>query len=103
MEIVENTAAAGQPARSWIDRALAALPLIGLAIVTLTFYGYEAWLRKTPWLFADEDEWAQISRAIASTGQISRSDFNGKCSPRGPTISNLYRSPGMAWGTNSSQ
>jgi hypothetical protein len=72
MAAIENTAAAGQPARSWIDRALEALPLIGMAIVILTFYGYEAWLRKTPWLFADEDEWAQISRAIASTGHGAR-------------------------------
>jgi hypothetical protein len=69
---VENTAAAGQPARSWIDRALAALPILGLVIVILTFYGYEAWLRKTPWLFSDEDEWAQISRAIATTGHAAR-------------------------------
>ena len=72
MSVVENTAAAGQPARSWIDRVLGALPLLGLVIIILTFYGYEAWLRKTPWLFADEDEWAQISRAIATTGHAAR-------------------------------
>jgi hypothetical protein len=72
MSVVENTAAAGQPARSWIDRALNALPLLGLLIIILTFYGYEAWLRKTPWLFADEDEWSQISRAIAATGHGAR-------------------------------
>ncbi len=72
MAAVEHTAPAGLPARSWIDRGLAALPIFALAIVILTFYGYEAWLRKTPWLFADEDEWAQISRAIATTGHAAR-------------------------------
>jgi hypothetical protein len=75
MEVVETTAApasATRPARAWVDRLLTALPIVGLAVVTLTFYGYEAWLRKTPWLFSDEDEWAQISRAIATTGHAAR-------------------------------
>ncbi|HWB23577.1 MAG TPA: hypothetical protein VG652_11910 [Gaiellaceae bacterium] len=71
MTAIETTPP-GPPARSWIDRVLDALPIIGLVIITLTFYGYEAWLRKTPWLFSDEDEWAQISRAIATTGHAAR-------------------------------
>jgi hypothetical protein len=69
---VSTAAAPGRPARSWIDRLLAALPIAGLVLVIVTFYGYEAWLRRTPWLFSDEDEWAQISRAIAMTGHAAR-------------------------------
>ena len=38
----------------------------------LTFYGVEAWLRKTPWVFTDELEWSQISRAIEETGHSAR-------------------------------
>jgi hypothetical protein len=38
----------------------------------LVFYGIEASLRRTPWLFTDELEWTQLSRAIASTGHAAR-------------------------------
>ena len=38
----------------------------------LTFYGIEAWTRKTPWVFTDELEWTQISRAIEETGHAAR-------------------------------
>ena len=48
------------------------LALAGLAFVVLAFYGIEASLRKTPWLFTDELEWSQLSRSIASTGQAAR-------------------------------
>jgi hypothetical protein len=48
------------------------LLLAGLALVVLAFYGIEASLRKTPWLFTDELEWSQLSRAIASTGTAAR-------------------------------
>ncbi len=72
MARAKATPAARQPERSWIDGALEALPLIGLVIIVLTFYGYQAYLRKTPWLFGDEDEWSQISRAIATTGHAAR-------------------------------
>ena len=58
--------------RTFLDRALAAIPLVGLGLLVLSFYGIEAWTRKTPWLFTDEVEWTQISRAIASTGHAAR-------------------------------
>ena len=48
------------------------LALAGLAFVVLAFYGIEASLRKTPWLFTDELEWSQLSRSIASTGRAAR-------------------------------
>jgi hypothetical protein len=51
---------------------LRALPWAGLALVILIFYWVEASLRKTPWLFTDELEWSQLSRAIASTGHAAR-------------------------------
>jgi hypothetical protein len=44
--------------------------LLGLGI--LSFYWVEAAVRKTPWLFTDELEWTQLSRAIASTGHAAR-------------------------------
>ncbi len=42
--------------------------LAGLGFVVLAFYAIEASLRKTPWLFTDELEWSQLSRAIATHG-----------------------------------
>ena len=38
----------------------------------LVFYWVEASLRRTPWLFTDELEWTQLSRAIAGTGHAAR-------------------------------
>ena len=54
------------------SRLLSTLPVVGLATVVLTFYLVEAWLRKTPWVFTDEAEWTQISRAISDTGHAAR-------------------------------
>jgi hypothetical protein len=48
------------------------LLLAGLGFVVLVFYLVEASLRKTPWLFTDELEWSQLSRAIAATGHAAR-------------------------------
>ena len=50
----------------------AAIPIVGIALAVLTFYGIEAWMRKTPWVFTDELEWTQISRAIEETGHAAR-------------------------------
>ncbi len=58
--------------RTLIDYALAAIPAALAGLALLSFYGVEAWLRKTPWVFTDELEWTQISRAIASTGHAAR-------------------------------
>jgi len=55
--------------QSRLDRALAATPVVGVALVVVTFYAVEAWLRKTPWIFSDELEWTQVSRSIAETGE----------------------------------
>jgi hypothetical protein len=58
--------------RTLLDRFLAAVPVAALALVVLTFYGVEAWLKKTPWVFTDELEWTQLSRSIAATGHAAR-------------------------------
>ncbi len=54
------------------ERLLRAVPWALLALGILSFYWVEASLRKTPWLFTDELEWSQLSRAIASTGHAAR-------------------------------
>jgi hypothetical protein len=45
---------------------------VGLGVLVLLFYLVEASLRHSPWLFTDELEWSQLSRAIASTGHAAR-------------------------------
>ncbi len=54
------------------DRVFAALPLAGIVLGVLVFYGTCAWMRKSPWVFTDELEWTQLSRSIAETGEASR-------------------------------
>jgi hypothetical protein len=58
--------------QTFADRVFAAVPVVGVALALLTFYGVQAWLRKTPWVFSDELEWTQISRAIEETGHSAR-------------------------------
>ena len=53
-------------------RGSQALVLAGITVTVLVFYAVEASLRRTPWLFTDELEWSQLSRAIASTGRAAR-------------------------------
>src|SRR5205814_10114924 len=67
-----RAAGAETPARSVPGRLFAVLPAVGIAFAALTFYLVEAWTRKTPWVFTDELEWSQISRAIATTGHAAR-------------------------------
>jgi hypothetical protein len=54
------------------ERRTGLLVVAGVAVGVLAFYLVEASLRKTPWLFTDELEWSQLSRAIASTGHAAR-------------------------------
>src|SRR6516164_3298434 len=54
------------------ERRTGLLVVAGVAVGVLAFYLVEASLRKTPWLFTDELEWSQLSRAIGSTGQAAR-------------------------------
>jgi hypothetical protein len=60
------------PARTWLDRLTAALPLATVFFWLCVVYGVEAWLHGTPWLFTDELELTQLSRAISATGHAAR-------------------------------
>ncbi len=60
------------PQRTFVDRLLAAFPILAVGLSVLVFYLVEAWTRKTPWVFGDELEWTQISRSIATTGHAAR-------------------------------
>ena len=57
--------------RTRLDRLLAAIPVAVLALAVLALYTWEASSRKTPTIFSDELEWAQLSRAIAATGHAA--------------------------------
>jgi hypothetical protein len=54
------------------ERLLAAVPLLSIFLWLAIVYVIQAWAHKTPWLFGDELELTQLSRAIADTGQAAR-------------------------------
>jgi hypothetical protein len=58
--------------RTFADRLLAAIPLLSIFLWLSIFYAVEAWAHQTPWLFGDELELSQLSRAIAETGHAAR-------------------------------
>jgi hypothetical protein len=60
------------PASHRLDRAFALIPVAIVALMVFVFYAVEAWTRRTPWVFTDELEWSQISRAIETTGHAAR-------------------------------
>ncbi|HEX6701306.1 MAG TPA: hypothetical protein VF101_11295, partial [Gaiellaceae bacterium] len=67
-----TSVAVAAPTRTWLDRVSAALPLATVFFWLCVVYGFEAWLHGTPWLFTDELELTQLSRAIAETGHAAR-------------------------------
>jgi hypothetical protein len=66
------TARATAVPRPWVDRLVAAVPLLSIYLWLCVLYGWEAWGHVTPWLNSDELETAQLSRAIAETGETAR-------------------------------
>ncbi len=58
--------------RTFVDRLLAAVPLLSVFLWLCIVYAVEAWAHSTPWLFTDELELSQLSRAIAATGHAAR-------------------------------
>jgi hypothetical protein len=56
----------------WLERAYRAIPLLSVYFWLVVLYGWQAWRHATPWLWTDELELAQISRAIAETGHAAR-------------------------------
>ena len=70
--VAPRTRAAGAGERTLADRFLAAFPLLALFFWLCVIYGWEAWRHGSPWLFGDELELTQLSRAIAATGHAAR-------------------------------
>jgi hypothetical protein len=54
------------------DRLLSAVPLVSVYLWLCIVYAVEAIGHVTPWLFGDELEFTQLSRAIAETGHPAR-------------------------------
>ena len=59
-------------ARTLTDRFLAAVPLLSVFFWICVLYMWEAWRHGSPWLFGDELQMTQLSRAIADTGHAAR-------------------------------
>jgi len=71
------SARAGEPATppaesAWFDRVYRAIPLATVFVALLAVYAWEASRHASPWLFTDELELSQISRAIEATGHGAR-------------------------------
>src|SRR2546423_1675925 len=66
------TASSAPSVRTLADRLLAAVPLLSIFLWLTIVYAVEAWAHGTPWLFGDELELTQLSRAIADTGHAAR-------------------------------
>jgi hypothetical protein len=66
------TARPAPVARTLTDRLLASVPLLSIFLWLCIVYAVEAWAHATPWLFGDELELTQLSRAIAATGHAAR-------------------------------
>jgi hypothetical protein len=64
--------AAPAPSTTWLDRAVAAVPLLSVFFWLCILYAWEAHNHASPWLFSDELELTQLSRAIAETGHAAR-------------------------------
>jgi len=58
--------------RTLADRLLAAIPLLSVFFWICVLYMWEAWRHGSPWLFGDELQMTQLSRAIADTGHAAR-------------------------------
>jgi Dolichyl-phosphate-mannose-protein mannosyltransferase len=72
---VTVTASRARPAahgRAIGDRILAAFPLLSVFFWLGAVYAWQAWRHGSPWLFTDELQFTQLSRAIAETGHAAR-------------------------------
>jgi hypothetical protein len=58
--------------RTWLDRIVAAVPLLSVFLWLCMLYAWEVRNHPSPWLFSDELELSQLSRAIAETGHAAR-------------------------------
>ncbi len=55
-----------------LARLSQALPVVSVFVWLAALYSWQAWRHPTPWLFTDELELTQLSRAIADTGAAAR-------------------------------
>ena len=55
-----------------LDRVTRSLPVLVPVFLLACLYAWQASAQRTPWLFGDELEFTQISRAIAETGHAAR-------------------------------
>ena len=67
-----RSAPAEAASRRPLERALDALPLVLAYVLLCCLYAWQATHRDSPTIFTDELEFAQISRAIAETGESAR-------------------------------
>lgn len=58
--------------RTFSERLLGAVPLLAIFFWACVIYAWQAWRHGSPWLFGDELELSQLSRAIAATGHAAR-------------------------------
>ncbi|MFL5964978.1 MAG: hypothetical protein ACJ747_00305 [Gaiellaceae bacterium] len=58
--------------RTLADRFLGVVPLLAIFFWLCAIYAWQAWRHGSPWLFGDELELSQLSRAIAETGHAAR-------------------------------
>ena len=65
-------AAPAEQAPTWLDRLAWALPVAMVFIWLCLLYAWESWSHRTPWLFGDELQTAQLSRSIWETGHAAR-------------------------------
>lgn len=66
------SAAPATARRSPLDHILAALPVALVFLLLAILYAWESRGHKTPWLFGDELNLAQLSRSIQETGRAAR-------------------------------
>ena len=57
--------------RDALDRFIAIVPFAIAALIILSVIFWQAAVRKTPTVFTDELQWAQLSRGIAETGHAA--------------------------------
>ena len=54
---------------TWLDRAVAAYPLIVAYVALLLLVAWQTTRHPTPWNFIDELKWTELSRGVADTGR----------------------------------
>jgi hypothetical protein len=64
--------AVAAPARTRLEKLVGALPILTVFFWLCLVYSVESWGHLTPWLFTDELELTQLSRAVAETGHAAR-------------------------------